>query len=135
MLFHTVTIVIRQGLQQCSKLEELSLDNNSIQKIECIIRWPLLHRLSLADNFISDVGDSGLDALARLQYLSLANNRIKSLAGFQQIPTLSELYLSNNLVDTARNVFWLKVGTAVWCCVCYADIIVPRRRRSTSVWI
>jgi len=98
-----------QGLEQCSKLEELSFDNNSIRHIEGAAHWPQLQRLSLADNLISSVSDSGLDCLTRLQHLSLENNCVMSLEGFQHVSSLTELFLSNNLVDNTRSVFFLKV--------------------------
>ena len=102
-----------QGLDRCSQLEELSLDNNCIRHIEGASHWPLLQRLSLADNLISSIDDSGLDSLTRLQYLSLENNCITSMTGFQQISALSELYLSGNLVNNARSIFSLKVERSV----------------------
>jgi len=101
-------------LDCCSKLEELSLNNNCIWQIEGTTHWPLLQRLSLADNLIGSVSDCGLDIPTRLQYLSLENNRITSLAGFQQISLLAELYLSGNLVSNARSIFPLKVKCCVW---------------------
>jgi len=100
-------------LEQCSKLEELSLDNNSIKHIEGATHWPHLQRLSLANNFIATIDDSALDGLTQLQHLSLENNYITSLSTFQDVPALSELYLSNNLVDNARDIFYLKVECTV----------------------
>ena len=98
-----------QGLEHCAKLQELSLDDNRIRRIEGATHWPQLRRFSLAGNFISCVDDSGLDGLAQLQHLSLENNCITSMSAFQRMSALSELYLSNNLVDNARDVFYLKV--------------------------
>jgi len=97
------------------KLKELSLDNNCIRQIEGAAHWPLLRRLSLADNLISSVNDCGLDSPTHLQYLSLENNCITSMAGFQQISALSELYLSGNLVTNARSIFSLKVECCAYC--------------------
>jgi len=102
-----------QGLAKCLKLEELSLDNNIIRHIEGASHWTQLQRLSLADNLIASVENSGLATLAQLQHLSLENNYITSVAAFQKILSLSELYISNNLVDNARDIFHLKV-TMFW---------------------
>jgi len=101
-------------LEKCCKLEELSLDNNSIRHIEGAAHWPQLERLSLADNLIMSINDSGLDALSQLQHLSLENNSITSMTAFQRMSALSELYLSNNRIGNARSIFFLKV----WWCPC-----------------
>ena len=100
------------------------LDNNNIQQLEGATHWPQLQRLSLADNSIVSVDNSGLDKLAQLQHLCLANNHIMSMSAFQHMTSLSELYLSNNLVDNARSIFCLKVECHVFNVVLLLQVTV-----------
>jgi Leucine-rich repeat (LRR) protein len=107
----SVVAVNAQGLDGCSKLEELSLENNCIRRLEGASFWPQLRRLSLGHNFITTFEGSGLDKNGnRLQCLSAESNNITSLSGLQKVSGLVELYLSNNLIDSVREVFSLKVN-------------------------
>ena len=93
-------------------MEELSLEDNCISKLEGLHSLKNLQKLSLGHNFISTVESSGLEHLPSLVYLSLDCNRITTLAGLQKLQSLAELYVANNRIETLREVFYLKVKLA-----------------------
>ena len=96
-----------QGLDSCTKLEELSLERNCIKRLEGFGQLIRLRRLSIGYNCIGTI--DGLEQLVQLQYLSLESNAIATLTGLQKLIGLSELYANNNLVHNIREVFCLKV--------------------------
>lgn len=97
-----------EGLEHCHKLQELFLDNNCISKIEGINKLSQLRRLSLDSNYISTLENTGIQYLSSLSYLSLENNRILSLSGVQKLNSLMELYMGNNVLNSVREIFYLK---------------------------
>lgn len=98
------------------RLEELSLDNNCISRLEGISKLTQLRRLCLACNFISTLENSGIHYLGHLTYLSLEGNRLSSLLGLQKMSTLVELYVGNNLICSVREIFYLKVSSIQSLC-------------------
>ena len=97
-------------MEQCQRLEELSLEHNCITKFEGVSCLKNLRRLSLGHNYISSVESSGLDHLHHLHYLSLDGNKISTLLGLQRAHALVEIYLANNKIENLREIFYLKVS-------------------------
>ena len=97
-----------EGLDNCVKLQELSLDDNCISKIEGVNKLSQLRRLSLDCNYISTLENTGIQFLTNLSYLSLENNKVVSLAGIQKLMSLVELYVGNNILNSVREIFFLK---------------------------
>ncbi|XP_076099461.1 leucine-rich repeat-containing protein 9-like isoform X2 [Mytilus galloprovincialis] len=97
-----------EGLENCLKLHELYLDNNCLSKLEGIGKLIQLRRLSLDSNYISTLENTGIQFLTGLSYLSLENNKIVSLAGVQKLMSLVELYVGNNILNSVREIFFLK---------------------------
>lgn len=91
-------------------MEELSLQDNCICRIEGISKLTQLRRLSLGNNCIVSIENTGLQCLSSLHYLSLENNLISSLMGIQKLSTLVEFYIGNNKITNMREVFYLKVN-------------------------
>jgi len=90
-------------------MEELSLENNCISRLEGISNLVHLRRLSVGNNYLSAVDTAGLHCLTHLHYLSMENNCLVSLAGLQKVNSLVEVYIGNNLICNVREVFFLKV--------------------------
>uniref|UniRef100_A0A3Q3WLV3 Uncharacterized protein n=1 Tax=Mola mola TaxID=94237 RepID=A0A3Q3WLV3_MOLML len=89
-----------EGLDSCSQLEELSLNNNYIITSE---------KLSLDGNQLSSLDASFLDQLQNLSFLSVENNCISSLHGIKRVRSLRELYIGNNQISTSQDIYYLKV--------------------------
>ena len=104
---HNITFF--QGLENCRNLEELSLDNNCITKLEGVAHLSKLHYLSCSHNYIKSLDVPGLEKLNRLTYLSLSDNKISSLVRIQNFESLQQVYIGNNLLMSIREVFNLKV--------------------------
>ena len=101
-------------MDHCYRLEELSLENNCIAKLEGVSKLTQLRRLSVGKNYITSLENTGLHFLVHLHYLSLDNNKISSIVGLQSMTSLVELYVGNNQVANIRDVFHLKVSE--WGC-------------------
>lgn len=99
-----------KGFDHCVKLQELSLENNCISKLEGISKLTQLKRLCLGNNLISTLENTGIHYLVQLTYLSLEGNRLSSLLGLQKMSTLVELYVGNNIISSVREIFYLKVS-------------------------
>lgn len=99
-----------QGLECCSRLEEVSLENNCITKLDGLGKLSHLIRLSLAQNYVTSVDGAMLQHLTSLAYLSLENNLMTCLSGLQRLTALMELYMGNNQVASIREAYFLKVG-------------------------
>lgn len=63
---------------QCTKLEELTLDNNVIHSTEGIGKLHSLKWLSLSSNQLSELSDD-LWTLSKLHYLNISHNSISNL--------------------------------------------------------
>ena len=105
-----MTNLFLKGLEGCVNLEELSLDDNCISRIEGISRLARLRMLSLGHNYIFNIDKEHLNHKNNLEYLCLENNFISSLSGLRELTGLNELYISNNRIDSVREVFYLKVS-------------------------
>jgi Leucine-rich repeat (LRR) protein len=112
-----------KGLESCTKLEELSVENNYLKTIENLDQFQMLRKLNLSNN---EIYYDGTDAdnielnLQKLNYLSLNNNKIKSLKFLQKLPSLLELYSNFNDIANIREIFHLKqmlnlVIMDLWC--------------------
>lgn len=108
-----------KGFDHCMKLQELSLENNCISKLEGISKLTQLKRLCLGNNLISTLENTGIHYLVQLTYLSLEGNRLSSLLGLQKMSTLVELYVGNNIISSVREIFYLKVS---WVFVCFTVV-------------
>lgn len=104
-----------KGFDHCVKLQELSLENNCISKLEGISKLTQLKRLCLGNNLISTLENTGIHYLVQLTYLSLEGNRLSSLLGLQKMSTLVELYVGNNIISSVREIFYLKVSYVFVC--------------------
>ena len=102
--------LLLQGLDHCHRLEELSLENNCICKIEGVSKLTQLRRLSVGKNYITSLENTGLHFLTHLHYLALDNNKVSSIIGLQSMTSLVELYVGNNQISNIRDVFHLKVS-------------------------
>lgn len=98
-----------QGLDNCRKLEDLSLNNNCISRLEGLDKLTHLSRLSLAHNQLTTIDTGVLANLPQLLYLALDNNRLAYLSGLQHVQSLIELYIGNNMISNIRDIFYLKV--------------------------
>ena len=96
------------GLDNCTNLEELHLENCCLTRLEGFHRLVKLRRLDLGHNLIAALDATVLEKLTSLTYLCLDNNKITSLAGLHRCVSLIELYLGNNAISNIREVFCLK---------------------------
>ncbi|KAF4031863.1 Leucine-rich repeat domain-containing protein [Phytophthora infestans] len=94
------------GLQVCTKLEELYLDDNEITKMENLDQLSFLKKLHLGRNKLSVI--QHLDSLENLIQLSLEENQISSLRGLGSASKLMELYLANNRIENLKEIQHLK---------------------------
>uniref|UniRef100_A0A3Q3WLU9 Uncharacterized protein n=1 Tax=Mola mola TaxID=94237 RepID=A0A3Q3WLU9_MOLML len=92
-----------EGLDSCSQLEELSLNNNYISSIT-----GRSHRQLANGNQLSSLDASFLDQLQNLSFLSVENNCISSLHGIKRVRSLRELYIGNNQISTSQDIYYLK---------------------------
>ena len=100
---------MQQGLENCTKLEDLSLDDNCISRLDGLGKLTRLRRLSLAHNQLTSLDTGTLAFLPHLIYLAVDDNHLTSLAGLQQAQSLVELYIGNNIITNIREIFLLKV--------------------------
>ncbi|KAI9998978.1 hypothetical protein PInf_003642 [Phytophthora infestans] len=94
------------GLQVCTRLEELYLDDNEITKMENLDQLSFLKKLHLGRNKLSVI--QHLDSLENLIQLSLEENQISSLRGLGSASKLMELYLANNRIENLKEIQHLK---------------------------
>ena len=87
-------------------LEELSLEDNRIIKLENLAPLVLLSKLDLGKNKIARV--EGIETLGLLTQLSLEDNEITSLTGLGKLTSLMELYIGNNRISQVKEVQQLK---------------------------
>ena len=119
-----------KGLEKCSKLEELSLDNNLIQSLNGLESLENLRKLNVNNNEIiyydESLGKSEANvrnwdlALNRLTYLAISNNKLLSIRFLQKFPSIVEFYASFNQLKNIRDVFHLKSLNSlavldIWC--------------------
>lgn len=106
-------------------LEELSLHQEDIEKIEHIQNWCReLKILLLQSNLISKI--ENLSKLKKLEYLNLALNNIEMIENLEGLESLSKLDLTLNFIGDLTSVQNLKnnynlrelILTGNYCC-CY----------------
>ena len=92
-------IMVLNGLDRMTRLEELDLSHNvitSLYQFEFTPSRYTLIRLNLSDNQISDV--LSLSSLTALEELDLSNNTVAAVTGLKKLQTLKKLNLSGNPV-------------------------------------
>ncbi|KAJ3213041.1 Leucine-rich repeat-containing protein 9 [Clydaea vesicula] len=93
-------------LENFQGLEELCLEGNEIEHLECLIKLPNLARLDASNNRVANIVAAA--SFKSLVFLSLEGNRIKSLKEFAHNHTLMELYVANNEIKDLFSIFPLK---------------------------
>ncbi|XP_069952300.1 dynein axonemal assembly factor 11-like [Cherax quadricarinatus] len=92
---------------ELSTLEELSLHQQDIEKIEYLHRWcPRLRILYLQGNLISKIENVG--RLRELEYLNLALNNVERVEGLEQCEALQKLDLTANFIYDLTSVLSLE---------------------------
>ncbi|KAB7503095.1 Protein tilB-like protein [Armadillidium nasatum] len=82
---------------ELSTLEEVSLHQLNIEKIEHLDRWcPKLKILLLQGNLISKI--ENVNRLRELEYLNLALNNIEKISGLENCESLKKLDLTANFI-------------------------------------
>jgi Leucine-rich repeat (LRR) protein len=114
-----------KGIENCTKLEELTIENNYLRSLEGLETLKNLRKLNLSNNEISyDNTKEYTDKIQlnspRLSYLAISNNKIKSLKFLQKLSSLLELNANFNQISNIREVFNLKqipslVLLDLWC--------------------
>ena len=82
------------GLESCTNLRVLSLDNNRITNISSLVNLTGLIELDLSNNQISDI--RVLSNLSNLVTLKLSNNQITDFSPITKLTNLKSLYLENS---------------------------------------
>ncbi|XP_037794070.1 protein tilB homolog [Penaeus monodon] len=92
---------------ELSTLEEISLHQQDIEKIEHLHRWcPRLRILYLQGNLISKIENLG--RLRELEYLNLALNNIEVIEGLGRCESLRKLDLTANFVSELTSILSLQ---------------------------
>ncbi|XP_047494652.1 dynein axonemal assembly factor 11-like [Penaeus chinensis] len=92
---------------ELSTLEEISLHQQDIEKIEHLHRWcPRLRILYLQGNLISKIENVG--RLRELEYLNLALNNIEVIEGLERCESLRKLDLTANFVSELTSILSLQ---------------------------
>lgn len=88
---------------EISTLEEITLHQEDIEKIEHIDRWCRnLKILLLQYNLISKIENLGM--LKKLEYLNLALNNIEVIENLEGLESLKKLDLTVNFIGDLRGV-------------------------------
>jgi Leucine-rich repeat (LRR) protein len=85
------------GLEKCTNLLLLDLENNEVADLNPIKTLVNLQSLNLAGNKIADL--TPLMDLNKLQYLELSRNQVKALQPLSAMAKLSALYLAENQIE------------------------------------
>ena len=96
-------------LENYTKLKELNISSNGINKLESLKKLVKLESLILDNNVLYSL--KGINAFASLKKLSIANNKIKNFEEFTKFTQLENLYVSNNNlneIDSIINLTKLK---------------------------
>ncbi len=91
-----------QGLEQCTNLAALELNQNQITDLTPLTALVNLQTLSLADNQVVDLAPLG--TLVRLQYLDAHGNQVASLAPLQTLTALRTLDVSGNQLASLAGI-------------------------------
>jgi hypothetical protein len=95
-----------EGFERNNDIEELSLEENKIGRIENISHLRRLAKLDLGKNKISTI--EGLNGCDSLSQLSLEDNTIRTLQGLERCQSLMELYIANNRIATLKELQYLR---------------------------
>eukprot|EP01048_Picozoa_sp_COSAG05_P007592 COSAG05_NODE_539_length_8851_cov_3.718693_2_plen_1327_part_00 len=95
-----------EGLEECTALGELLLEENRIVRLDGLRNLVYLKRLDVGKNKLTKI--EGLGTLTRLTQLSIEDNEITSLAGLSKLASLMELYIGNNRVTDLKEVHHVK---------------------------
>jgi Leucine-rich repeat (LRR) protein len=87
------------------KLEELSLEKNTITELEPLTKLPMLTKLDVSHNKLSSFENI---MFKNLLFLNLEDNQIKSIKTLSKSISLLELYLGDNLIGNTFSMFPLK---------------------------
>jgi protein TilB len=88
-------------------LEELSLHQENVEKIELLQNWcPDLKILLMQSNLISKI--ENLNKLKNLEYLNLAINNIEKIENLEGLESLQKLDLTLNFIGELTSVKNLK---------------------------
>ncbi|MBU2893455.1 leucine-rich repeat domain-containing protein [Colwellia sp. D2M02] len=91
-----------EGIEQLTKLSELSLDNNNITDASALSSLTQLTRLSLSSNNLTDI--TALSTLTNLTWLNLNYNMIIDFSSLNQLTKLRSLQLSSNTITAFSNI-------------------------------
>lgn len=90
------------GIEFCSNLESLSLNNNNISDLIPIFYLREINQLSLNDNQISDI--SSIRSHYKLEGLSLENNDIGNIDYLNNLSKIEYLNLSGNPINEFESI-------------------------------
>lgn len=97
-----------RGIETLKKLESLSIWNSNIEKIDSLVNFPCLKKLSFgsyqydAGNKISQI--QGLESLRNLEQLNFSFNNISEIRNLDNLPKLRKLYLSHNKIKEIKGL-------------------------------
>lgn len=121
------------GIETCTSLVELHLENNGIQNIIRLSSLKKLHKLFLKGNMINDI--QPLSGLTHLTHLDLSGNSIEKLDHIQSLNSLCFLGLScNKIIDILPLVENVNSGGMSEGCEVYLDKN-PLNKKSTEEYI
>lgn len=104
------------GLEYCTKLENLYLEQNEVTDLSQLAHLTNLQTLDLTGNMVSDV--TPLASLSTLILLRLGDNEVSDLSPLSSLTNLTSLYLDRNQVSdisplaslTKMRVLWLQAN-------------------------
>lgn len=96
-----------EGLQYCTGISELYLDDNNISDLDQISMLDNLTYLNVLGNRLTFI--SQLSTLHNIQTLVIAENQINSLQGVENMHNLHALEMGENHIDSLRPIYDLPV--------------------------
>jgi len=108
-----------EGIQYCTGLERLELDDNEIVDVSALAGLTHLEELSLNDNAIIDI--SPLADLTNLENLSLSMNEIVDISPLSGLANLTYLHLADNPIVHVSPLATLT--QLEWLTLNYNDIV------------
>ncbi len=95
-----------KGLEACTALALLDIENNAVEDLTPIKDLSLLQSLNVGSNKVKDVGPIG--GLTGLQYLDASDNQIADVTALASLERMTTLYLSGNQIKDIKPVGELK---------------------------
>ncbi|MCP4113145.1 MAG: leucine-rich repeat domain-containing protein, partial [Desulfobacteraceae bacterium] len=89
-----------EGLQYCTKLDQLDLSHNQISDISAVAGLTNLTVLDLYNNQVSDI--NAVAGLTNLTVLNLSKNRISDISALAGLNNLEKLYLFGNRISDIK---------------------------------